>query len=156
MWTSDGIEPDAAPPDGPPFDAAVFEQGGDRAGGVKATVTASAVPAMGKSREDVPAPPVARGAIGDWEDDALWEARSARGQPPAVPVLHLDGFDGPMDLLLDLAERQRIDLGRLSIVVAAVRAKRGSRAGFNLNHDAVRTGRHSTQRQALRNLERVR
>ncbi len=34
---------------------------------------------------------------------------------PAVPLLHLDGFDGPMDLLLDLAERQRIDLGRLSI-----------------------------------------
>jgi len=117
MWTSDGIEPDAAPPDGPPFDAAVFEQGGDRAGGFAATVTTSAVPVMGKSREDVPAPPAAHGAIGDWEDDALWEARGARGQPPAVPVLHLDGFDGPMDLLLDLAERQRIDLGRLSIVV---------------------------------------
>ncbi len=43
----------------------------------------------------------------------------AEGTPlnaPAVPLLHLDGFDGPMDLLLDLAERQRIDLGRLSIV----------------------------------------
>lgn len=40
------------------------------------------------------------------------------GSPPrelAVPVLHLDGFDGPLDLLLDLAERQRIDLGRLSV-----------------------------------------
>ena len=34
---------------------------------------------------------------------------------PAVPTLHLDGFDGPMDLLLDLAERQRIDLGRMSV-----------------------------------------
>ncbi len=33
-----------------------------------------------------------------------------------IPVLHLDGFDGPMDLLLDLAERQRIDLGRMSIL----------------------------------------
>jgi len=32
-----------------------------------------------------------------------------------MPVLHLDGFDGPMDLLLDLAERQRIDFGRMSI-----------------------------------------
>jgi len=29
-------------------------------------------------------------------------------------VFHLDGFEGPMDLLLDLAERQRIDLGQLS------------------------------------------
>jgi segregation and condensation protein A len=36
-----------------------------------------------------------------------------------APMLHLDGFDGPMDLLLDLAERQRIDLGRLSIVALA-------------------------------------
>jgi len=35
---------------------------------------------------------------------------------PASPVLHLDGFDGPMDLLLDLAERQRIDFGRISVL----------------------------------------
>ena len=45
------------------------------------------------------------------EDD--WEA------PPralSIPELHLDGFDGPMDLLLDLAERQRIDLGRMSVL----------------------------------------
>ncbi len=33
-----------------------------------------------------------------------------------MPVLHLDGFDGPMDLLLDLAERQRIDFGRMSVL----------------------------------------
>ncbi|WP_158745247.1 ScpA family protein [Acidisphaera sp. L21] len=30
-------------------------------------------------------------------------------------MLHLDGFDGPMDLLLDLTERQRIDFGRMSV-----------------------------------------
>ena len=44
------------------------------------------------------------------EDD--WDA------PPraaSIPELHLDGFDGPMDLLLDLAERQRIDLSRISV-----------------------------------------
>ena len=35
---------------------------------------------------------------------------------PAMPVLHLDGFAGPMDLLLDLAERQRVDFGRISIL----------------------------------------
>ena len=35
---------------------------------------------------------------------------------PATPELHLDGFDGPIDLLLELAEQQRIDLGRVSIV----------------------------------------
>ena len=33
-----------------------------------------------------------------------------------IPELHLDGFDGPMDLLLDLAERQRFDLGRISVL----------------------------------------
>lgn len=38
---------------------------------------------------------------------------------PSMPVLHLDGFDGPMDLLLDLAEQQRIDLGRMSVQVLA-------------------------------------
>ncbi len=31
-----------------------------------------------------------------------------------IPELHLHGFDGPMDLLLDLAERQRFDLSRNS------------------------------------------
>ncbi|HZZ57123.1 MAG TPA: segregation/condensation protein A [Opitutaceae bacterium] len=48
-------------------------------------------------------------------DDASWDER-----PPvrvsAMPILHLDGFDGPMDLLLDLVERQRIDLGQMSIL----------------------------------------
>ncbi len=47
------------------------------------------------------------------------EAEGDRDTPPRapqVPELHLDGFDGPMDLLLDLAERQRVDLGRLSML----------------------------------------
>jgi segregation and condensation protein A len=49
-------------------------------------------------------------------DDPLWDDWDTPLNAPVVPLLHLDGFDGPMDLLLDLAERQRIDLGRLSIV----------------------------------------
>ena len=51
--------------------------------------------------------------------DADVEAEDEWDTPPRVPQvpeLHLDGFDGPMDLLLDLAERQRIDLGRLSML----------------------------------------
>jgi segregation and condensation protein A len=36
-----------------------------------------------------------------------------------MPVLHLEGFDGPVDLLLDLAERQLIDLGKMSILELA-------------------------------------
>ena len=37
---------------------------------------------------------------------------------PAAPVLHLrlDGYEGPLDLLLDLARSQKLDLGTISIV----------------------------------------
>jgi hypothetical protein len=31
-------------------------------------------------------------------------------------VLHLDGFDGPLDLLLELARGQKVDLARISIL----------------------------------------
>ncbi len=50
-----------------------------------------------------------------------------------APVVHLDGFDGPMDLLLELARTQKVDLARISIgalveqylaVVAEARAVR--------------------------------
>ncbi|MBV1834573.1 segregation/condensation protein A [Komagataeibacter pomaceti] len=39
------------------------------------------------------------------------------GSPVVLaPILHLDGFDGPMDLLLELARAQKVDLARISIV----------------------------------------
>jgi segregation and condensation protein A len=50
-----------------------------------------------------------------WDD---WD-QPERRRPADIPTLHLDGFDGPMDLLLDLAERQRIDLGQMSILALA-------------------------------------
>jgi len=49
-------------------------------------------------------------------DEDNWEAPLPLA---SIPVLHLEGFDGPMDLLLDLAERQRIDLGRMSVQALA-------------------------------------
>ena len=49
------------------------------------------------------------------DGDALREDRESPPRVPASPELHLDGFDGPLDLLLDLAERARIDLGRIPI-----------------------------------------
>jgi segregation and condensation protein A len=54
-------------------------------------------------------------------DHESWGDLPAERQAPlpAMPVLHLDGFDGPMDLLLDLAERQLIDLGKMSILALA-------------------------------------
>ncbi len=64
--------------------------------------------------------------------DAAHPQLIVQGSPPAEPLwddwerpprvlataleLHLNGFDGPLDLLLDLAERQRIDLGRISML----------------------------------------
>ena len=40
---------------------------------------------------------------------------------PAEPTLHVDvdGFEGPLDLLLELARRERIDLSRISILALA-------------------------------------
>src|SRR5689334_7474870 len=35
---------------------------------------------------------------------------------PASLVLHLDGFEGPLDLLLTLARAQKVDLARISIL----------------------------------------
>lgn len=51
--------------------------------------------------------------------DPVWDDWETLPRVPEIPVLHLEGFDGPMDLLLDLAERQRIDLGRLSFQALA-------------------------------------
>src|SRR5208337_3487169 len=47
--------------------------------------------------------------------DPLWDDWDVPLRVPGAPELHLDGFDGPLDLLLDLAERARIDLSRISI-----------------------------------------
>lgn len=51
--------------------------------------------------------------------DPLWDDWTVPPRVPVAPELHLEGFDGPLDLLLDLAERQRIDLGRVAIVALA-------------------------------------
>ena len=48
--------------------------------------------------------------------DALWDDWDTPPRLPSAPVVHLDGFDGPIDLLLELAERQRLDLGRIAVV----------------------------------------
>ena len=43
-------------------------------------------------------------------------AASAPAAPADALVVHLDGFDGPLDLLLDLARGQKLDLARISIL----------------------------------------
>uniref|UniRef100_UPI003B59EAD5 segregation and condensation protein A n=1 Tax=Novacetimonas labruscae TaxID=3229898 RepID=UPI003B59EAD5 len=49
------------------------------------------------------------------DEDADWGDPPRRLARPVMPEFHVEGFDGPLDLLLDLAERQRLDLGVLSI-----------------------------------------
>ena len=49
------------------------------------------------------------------QPDPLWDDWDAPPLVPEAPELHLDVFDGPLDLLLDLAERERIDLSRISV-----------------------------------------
>lgn len=41
---------------------------------------------------------------------------AARPDAEPGPTLLLDGFEGPLDLLLDLARRQKVDLARISIL----------------------------------------
>ena len=50
----------------------------------------------------------------DLTADALWDDWDVPPRVPGMPVLHLAGFDGPMDELLDLVERKRIDLASMS------------------------------------------
>jgi len=38
---------------------------------------------------------------------------------PEQLVLELDGYEGPIDLLLTLAREQKVDLGRISILALA-------------------------------------
>jgi len=45
--------------------------------------------------------------------------RPERAEAPQQLVLDLDGYEGPIDLLLALAREQKVDLGRISILALA-------------------------------------
>jgi segregation and condensation protein A len=47
---------------------------------------------------------------------ASMESSSDIAPPPENLVLRLEGFEGPMDLLLDLARAQKVDLAKISIL----------------------------------------
>lgn len=55
--------------------------------------------------------PAAQGVRGDFDADA------AAGEPAFT--VDLDGFEGPLDLLLELARRQKVDLARISVLALA-------------------------------------
>ncbi|MCB2079621.1 MAG: segregation/condensation protein A [Novosphingobium sp.] len=58
---------------------------------------------------------LALGAPGAVEEGA-WEGVATADSPDTALYLELDGWEGPLDLLLDLARRQKVDLRRISIL----------------------------------------
>ena len=62
---------------------------------------------------DIPAAPVIVAAVDDGDD---WGGIATAGSADSALYLELDGWEGPLDLLLDLARRQKVDLRRISIL----------------------------------------
>lgn len=56
-------------------------------------------------------------ALADASDPVeAWEQPARLGPASAAPVLAIDGFEGPLDWLLEMARAQHIDLAKLSIL----------------------------------------
>ena len=47
-----------------------------------------------------------------FEEDLFFEASEAAEESDAALLLDIDGFEGPLHLLLDLARKQKVDLAR--------------------------------------------
>jgi len=58
-------------------------------------------------------------AIGDFEPAVPDYAQGDAAAPGAELIVHLDGFEGPIDLLLNLARDQKVDLTKISILKLA-------------------------------------
>ena len=54
-----------------------------------------------------------------WEEDGDRQGARVSGDPASTLVVDLDGFAGPIDLLLSLARDQKVDLARISIMQLA-------------------------------------
>lgn len=48
--------------------------------------------------------------------DAAFEAPRPAAAPSGMPALRLGAYEGPLDLLLELARAQRVDLTRVPIL----------------------------------------
>jgi len=66
--------------------------------------------------EVAPHPPASRGPSSPRSQPESWGERPPRSEQL---VLELDGYEGPIDLLLALAREQKVDLGRISILALA-------------------------------------
>ncbi|MCH7944182.1 MAG: segregation/condensation protein A, partial [Proteobacteria bacterium] len=55
----------------------------------------------------------------DDRKDPPWDASDGEGGGGRRLVVDLDGYEGPLDMLLALARRQKVDLARISILQLA-------------------------------------
>lgn len=51
--------------------------------------------------------------------DTLWQNEAGRGAGEPSLLIDVQGFEGPLDLLLHLARNQRVDLARISVLALA-------------------------------------
>lgn len=51
--------------------------------------------------------------------DALWQSDAGRAESEPSLLIDVQGFEGPLDLLLHLARNQRVDLARISVLALA-------------------------------------
>jgi segregation and condensation protein A len=63
----------------------------------------------------------AAAGMSEKDQEKIWEAYNAvdRGDADAPLVVDVAGFEGPLDLLLDLARTQKVDISRISILALA-------------------------------------
>jgi segregation and condensation protein A len=67
-------------------------------------------------------PAMAEPAAAPAEPEAAWADRQGQGgrasprQSEAAPRLNVEGFEGPLDVLLEMVRRHQLDLGPLFIV----------------------------------------
>ncbi len=59
--------------------------------------------------------------MSEQDQEKIWEAYATldRGGEEPTLVVDVDGFEGPLDLLLDLARAQKVDMTRISILALA-------------------------------------
>lgn len=57
--------------------------------------------------------------VGKLQEAAGWEGTPERREGEAALTVDVEGYEGPLDLLLELARRQKIDLAQISILALA-------------------------------------
>jgi segregation and condensation protein A len=71
------------------------------------------------SQNDVPQDAVAQNAAPQNAAPFVEDAAVDRGSDEPTLIVDVDGFEGPLDLLLTLARQQKVDLARISILALA-------------------------------------